>query len=624
MMMRTIRLLLSPPLLVLLLLGCSSGGSSSEPAQPKIDPATKGLDILGRGTDVFGSYAVESNVKGQVLDVNALNIAGLLVFNPSVQEYKYEAMSGNTISTYASALSGSVGLSGSYMFFSAEMKVAFGNESYRQDTFSYASIMERQWKHSLRVEPGIWSSRDHLRPYLTTFARQAIDNADPVHGPWSGEQVIAAYGTHVMNGIYVGARLDYHLAIQIMDESNRSSLSAFVKAKYGKGFTSAEITSDISEETYNAMNMYQQVGPVISAKGGSSQYAHPEDDAQYQLWKASIDSNPVFCGIINGGLLGIWELAETPARRAELLAAYEAYAAAAGADFVPVVGRITDLMVLDVGPGTGEPGEHTRPTVTQPQGYELLKSASGDIWKGNLNGDLWHYREHANYVYLALQSQVTDEPVGIAALHLASTDAAVDAALYGAPGHVGYYGSGRQGCTDPDVATKDINAGTTHHVVNFHGWMWCAYNVVGVDSYVDPGSPLFLHYTMEPELSEPARCIVVGDSVAIDGTKPLEERAQHIFWAPWDVNHDGPAGDPLVDGKWVVSHTYWVTAPTSTDNKPVNVNLGTESWALYDQICGPWAWCWTDGCRWHNGFDNGFEAAGDAQYLGVCYLNPPP
>ena len=38
---------------------------------PIIDPATKGLDILGKGTDVFGAYAVESNVKGQVLDVNA-------------------------------------------------------------------------------------------------------------------------------------------------------------------------------------------------------------------------------------------------------------------------------------------------------------------------------------------------------------------------------------------------------------------------------------------------------------------------------------------------------------------------------------------------------------------------
>jgi hypothetical protein len=578
------------------------------------------MDVLGKGTDVFGAYAVEANVKGQVLDLAALNAAGLLVYNPDVQEYRYEETTGHTMSSYASQLSGSVGLSGSYMFFSAELKTAFSNDSYRRDDYSYASIIERHWKHALRVAPGVWGSGVHLRPYLTSLARQAIDDTDAVHGHWSGAELIAAYGTHVMNGIYVGARLDYHLAVQILDEQHRTALSAFVKAKYSSKFASAELEADISSETYAAMNSYQQVGPVINAKGGAAQYAHPEDDAQYQLWKTSLTENPVFCGIIDGGLLGIWELAPTPERRQEILAAFDAYAASEGAEFIPVIGRITDLVVLDAGRGTGEYDAHARATVSPPAGYELLKSATGDVAMANVNRDIWTGNEHANYVHVAFKSEVTDLPVGIAELHLASTDASVDTSLFGEAGHAGVHGVDRPGCSDPLVAGADLNAGTAHHTDNFHEWLWCGWYVYGADSVTYPGTNLSLHYVREPELDEPIRCVVVGDAVAIDSTQPLETRAQHIHWGPWDVNRDGPSGDPMVDARWVASHTHWLRA---LDGTPVNVNLGTESWAVYNRICGPWAWCWTDGCRWDDGWHHDFEDADDAQYLGVCYLNPP-
>ncbi len=607
---------------IVLAAACSSKSSSSGPQVVPIDPSIKGLEVLGKGTDVFGEYAVEANVKGQVLDVQALNNAGLLVYNPKVEEYRYEEMTGHSMSTYANQLSASVGLSGSYMFFSANLKTTFTNDTYRRDDYSYASIFERHWKHAVRVEPGVWASGAMLRPYLTTLARQAIDDADATHGPWSGAEVIAAYGTHVINGLYVGARLDYHLAIQIMDEAHRTSLQAFVEAKYKNGFTSAELETNISNETYNAMNAYRQEGPVINAKGGAAQYAHPENDADYQQWKASIDQNPVFCGILDGGLLGVWELAPTPARRQEILAAYEAYAANEGAAFVPLVGRVTDLVMVDAGRGTGEYGEHVPPSVTPAQGYELLKAADGEVQMANLNGNLWDEREHANYVHIAIRSEVTDAPVGIAELHLASTDPATDAVFYGAQGHDGMYGAGRPGCTDPAVAGVDLNLGTTHDLVNFHDWLYCAYWVWGADAVYRPGTPLALHYILEPELTEPIRCVVVGDKTAVDYTQTADVRAQHIFWAPWDVNHDGPTGDPMVDAKWVATHTYWLR---DLDGYPINVNLGTRSWALYNQYCAPWPCCWGGSCcRWDDGFANGYEDLADAQYLGVCYLNPPP
>jgi hypothetical protein len=168
-------------LLLLLSAGLSGCGGSSKTETPPlnpVDPTTKGMNVLGSGTDVFGAYAVESNVKGRVLDVTALNAAGLLVYSPDVQESRYEEASGSTVSEYASSLATSLGLSGNYMFFSAEIKAAYAQDTYRKTGYSYASIIERHWKHSLKVEPGLWTSAAKLRPYLTTLARQAINDTD--------------------------------------------------------------------------------------------------------------------------------------------------------------------------------------------------------------------------------------------------------------------------------------------------------------------------------------------------------------------------------------------------------------------------------------------------------------
>jgi hypothetical protein len=578
--------------------GCSSSSSPGPPVP--IDPSVKGLDVLGAGTDVFGAYAVESNVKGRLLDVEALNAAGLLVYNPNVEEYRYEERNGHTMSSYVSQLSASLGLSGSFMFFSAELQTSFANDTYRRDDYSYASIVERHWKHSVRVEPGVWGSGVHLRPYLTTLARQAIDDTDAVHGHWSGEELIAAYGTHVINGLYVGARLDYHLAIQIMDEQHRTSLSAFVKAKYGSTFASAGLESDISSETYAAMNSYQQVGPVINAKGGASQYAHPEDDAQYQLWKASIDGNPVYCGIIDGGLLGIWELAPTAERRQEILAAFEAYAAEKGAAFVPLVEKITHIHVANAGQGT---------SVTLPTpGHRLLRSLSGDTVGGHANLGIWKDTVQADHVYVSYLSEVTAAPVGVAEVHIASTDPATSAWLFGGLEHDAIYGEGAPGCTANAAPSQDLNSGTCFDA-SIWDWYsgWCAYWFWSATCR-SPGTPLFLHSVVQTPDTEPIRCLVIGDEVAVDANQPLATRRAHIYWGPDDVNHDGRAD--AADADWVLAHVNWVR--NETDGGLVNLNHGTQSYHRYD---------WYD-C----GLDEGYDEAwlrprgdpADAQFLGYC------
>jgi hypothetical protein len=587
-----------------LALGCDGDSSPPPPQLPMIDPATRGMDVLGSGTDVFGAYAVEANVKARVLDVDALNAARLLVHSPDVQEYRYEEASGHTMSEYTSHLGASVGLAGSYKFFSAEVKSTFSQDSYRRDDYSYASIIERHWKHALRVAPGVWASGTHLRSYLTPLARQAIDDTDAVHGPWSGAQVIAAYGTHVMNGIYVGARLDYHLAVQIMSEQHRQAFMMYAKAKYDASFASAGIEFQLDNDTRTAMESYNKVGPVIDAKGGAVQYAHPENDADYQLWKQSLDANPVFCGIIDGGLLGIWELASTPERRQELLTAFEAYAAEQDASFIPMLQKITDIVVLDAGQGTN---------VTLPTGYKLLRSTSNDTVNGTMNrgrdGTLWYDLTPANNVYLGYRAVETAQPVGVAEVHVASTDAATNAYFFGASGHDAIYGTDNPGCTRNFGV--DLNSGTCGSVQWSSEWFCYPFpSEIFHGTCVAAGTPLELHLVKEASGGQPIRCLVVGDDVAKDSNQPLPTRAAHIYWGPEDANRDGrvDAGD----AEWVLNRVTWLT--NRTDGALVNLNHGTQSYHRWS-----WVSCLWGGGGWDEGWCRPKDHEADAWYIGVCH-----
>jgi hypothetical protein len=573
----------------------SKSGGTAPPAGPPIDLSVKGADVLGKGTDVFGAYAVEENVKGQLLDLPALNSAGYLVYSANVEESRYEEAAGRTVADYTSRLAVNVGLSGEYKVFAAEVKANYTEAYARRDDYSFASIIERHWKHAVRVAPGVWGSGAHLRPYLTTLARRAIDDDDPVKR-WSGAEVIAAYGTHVMNGVYVGGRLDYHLAIQILSAAHESSLSAYAKFNYKSLFASAELTAGLDAGVRTAMDAYNRYGPVINAKGGDAQYANPASDAQYALWKASLDTNPVFCGIIQGGLLGIWELAPTPARRQELLDAFEAYARTQDASLVPLVQRITGLTVVNAGQGT---------SVTPPPGYALITSLANETVGGSLNKGIVNDTVGADNVYLAYKAEVTEDPIGIAGVHVATSDPDTDVLFFGPGGHAGAFDPGS--CTT--ASSVNLNAGTCGSANIWEEWGCSIWGWVG--GCAAPGTPLYLH--VEPELaSTPIRCVVVGDAVAVDLNQAPDVRAAHIYWGPRDANRDGRTPG-IEDARWVLDHVRWLVR-TGTDTL-VNLNQGVQSFQRYD---------WWGGCNdmWDDAWWHALSDPVDAQYLGVCYPEP--
>jgi len=98
------------------------------PFKPLDDPELiGGFEDLGSGYDVFDKFADEAKVREHILDYRKLNSDGL-VEKKDLENSSFIRTSGTSISTYTSSLAASVGLSGSYMFFSGSVTTNFSKD----------------------------------------------------------------------------------------------------------------------------------------------------------------------------------------------------------------------------------------------------------------------------------------------------------------------------------------------------------------------------------------------------------------------------------------------------------------------------------------------------------------
>ena len=158
---------------------------------PVLPADTGGTSVVGHGTDVFGRYAAEENRLGQVLDIDALNGAGMLVHRAALADHDFDAAAGATAGDYLAQLGGTVGLTGTPPSFGGEAQEAFVQDACRKEDYSYVTLVEHLWSASLEVDGALRESPARLRPYLTAAARNAIDDTDPTRR-WTGAEMLAA------------------------------------------------------------------------------------------------------------------------------------------------------------------------------------------------------------------------------------------------------------------------------------------------------------------------------------------------------------------------------------------------------------------------------------------------
>lgn len=545
--------------------GSDGGGGGSDPVVTSVDPATPGYKELGCGTDVFEEYASENNVKGRVLDIDALNAQKFLVLNTSVQEGIIQRVSGTSVSEYASELGVTVGLEGSYMWFSASIKTAFTDNTYRLSKYSYVTLMERHYKNSLKIMNAKWDPA-YLKSYLKSDASMAINNTDP-QKKWSPEEIISTFGTHVMVGIFTGARLDYNLSIKITDTSHQTNLQAYAEMKADTKFASASFSAGLDQTTYNAMSTYDQRENIL-AKGGNEQYARPGNDADYQLWKASIDSNPCLVGIIKDAFVPIWEFADDPARAAAIQNYYIEYAKGKNSGFTPLM----PLIITDIDVTVDIPSTQA--------GYLPLMDINGDKTNAYVNKGVSSARtpveQHGGIMeatkvwiaYKLVESNQTKDPP-VTSIQIFTGDP--------------------QTLVDP---LTDFNTDTCERV---KAWEWnpcptslCAYYCDRVACDQANTNHRILQFE-KSNVGTPLKALVFGDDVSKNTAISNNDRKSHIWWGPQDLNGDGKVDD--ADAELVLNNVVWIN---DQDGKPINLNEDAKNYYLYHDVYPWFNHCWSE------------------------------
>lgn len=356
----------------LLLVACNKEPESLPGPYEPIEDAEflAGIENLGSGYDVFDAYADPSKVKAPILDYSRLNDDGAVELK-NVERSSFKTSSGSSIAEYSSDMSVSVGLSGSYMFFSGSVQTNFSKSRYSYDSYSFATYHSMTNKYQFRF-PADWDAED-LKPYMTSQAKNKIN--DPSIAP---EEIFRIYGTHVLTGVIIGGRLDYSISGRTSDLKTNVSIGVYAEASFSKGLGSGSLnTSVITEEELHTFESNME--KHLEVYGGSSelgQHIIASDD--YEAWTNSIEDNLVFCNFTDNGLIPVWYFCDDQARRDELEAAYASWAqnrkiAVHPAPRVCVV----DVIILE-GSNAADPyTDRTTGRVYHRINYDLNRKAGG-------------------------------------------------------------------------------------------------------------------------------------------------------------------------------------------------------------------------------------------------------
>lgn len=292
-----------------------------------ISASSPGLDCIGYGYDVFLYYPNPDAVKYEVLDVEKL-LTDKKIYKRVLDNSTCSESFGSSFEEYSDSYATKGGISGSYSYYSASIKYNFSSSSLSSKYYSYGTISTDINKSKLYLTNG--ADYASLRDYITGDFDAYLNTADPNDD--NADYIFTNYGTHVLTGIILGARMDWSMEAKKTSSYSTSSvgIDAYAKYEYKTLFSSASVSASLSEsEQESAKKDYSDTATKTYVLGGASEYgtSNPKDNASYMAWIETVADNPVFCNVsTTGGVVPIYELAKDAARREFLKGKYEAYA----------------------------------------------------------------------------------------------------------------------------------------------------------------------------------------------------------------------------------------------------------------------------------------------------------
>jgi len=295
----------------------ASLSSSSTDYTQSIPDAMKG--VIGYGYDIIGGYAKSSDIKAAVLDLNKLTKDNLVLRDVNLTSGEFNTIISEGITKYQSQISNNISTStsGSYIIgsFSAEIKDNFGESRVSNSSYMFSTSTNRIIRDAYNIK-----DREDLDKYLTERFKSDLENM-------TYSQIIQRYGTHVMLGGVLGARLDYHYSVKKKSGTYASNLEALVSAKVEANISAFKVegggslTFDKQTEFNRSFEESSESAKTL-VFGGKPEYAQSvQSKKDYDSWINSIEGNEVWIDYYHNSLLPISELITDNLRKLALEAA---------------------------------------------------------------------------------------------------------------------------------------------------------------------------------------------------------------------------------------------------------------------------------------------------------------
>jgi len=263
--------------------------------------------VIGYGYDITGSYANPTEIKATpILDLENLVADGNIEVDPNTKKSVFETISGSTIINYQENLGANVVVSGSggvrgIGYFSAEVGASFDMEKAGSDMYSFATTAGQIWKEAYRIKDRETAAK-HI-PYLTESFKTDVESLTP-------EQLVNKYGTHVMLGGVLGARLSHHMTATKKAGSSNYNLSAYANAEAKGTFSSTSIDTSIQQGFNNSFETGSAYTKTVLYGGDVEWGIQIHTKNEYDNWIASIKSNEIWSDYYPNSLMDISDLIE--------------------------------------------------------------------------------------------------------------------------------------------------------------------------------------------------------------------------------------------------------------------------------------------------------------------------
>jgi hypothetical protein len=196
----------------------------------------------------------------------------------------------------------SVGIEGSYGFYSGSVKASYSSETYQASTAfssSFNAVINCGTVTFKRQ-----SDNDAIRACLTTEFCDSLDSITTLKAAWA---FVNTYGTHLVLGLNLGGFIQLKSKSQTSNYKNKQDMSLAVTAAYeGAGSISAaaSATQKLSQESFSS-----SLEQTVDTSGGQSSLAaeiDPKDPKTVTAWANSCTSDTSY-GITSS--TEIWQLA---------------------------------------------------------------------------------------------------------------------------------------------------------------------------------------------------------------------------------------------------------------------------------------------------------------------------